>query len=46
MEEKNLIFVDILKATDRKSMARIGSVSITQWYGSADPDQNVTDSQH
>ncbi len=38
-----LIFVGILSATDEA-----GAGSVSQWYGSADPDpyQNFTDPQH
>jgi hypothetical protein len=38
---------DILKGTKEKSK-RVGSVSVCQWYGTADldPYQNVTDQQY
>jgi hypothetical protein len=44
-EEKNLLFVGILKVIEEK---RAGSGSVMYWYGSADPEpyQNVTDSEH
>jgi hypothetical protein len=44
ISKKNLFFVGILSSTDEKA----GSGSVSQWYGSADPDayQNVTDPQH
>jgi hypothetical protein len=44
--EENFFFVDILKTT--KEETRIGTVSVNQWYGSADPDpcQIATNPEH
>jgi hypothetical protein len=43
-EQNNLFFVGIKKATDKKSRPE----SVSQWYGSGDPDpyQNVSGPQH
>jgi hypothetical protein len=43
-----IFLVDILSSTDEKTGSGAGSGSVSQWYGSADPDpyQNITDTQN
>jgi hypothetical protein len=43
-QKKLIFFVGILKLTEEKRRHRSGSV--IQSYGSADPNENVTDAEH
>ncbi len=42
---KNKLILNFLLAICQPLNKKAGSVSVRKWYGSADPDQNITDPQ-